>query len=93
MIHLLNNTGKWRDLERTVVRFETTNQLLRIDNERLKSELKAVLGVSAGDATESDTEGQSKKRSRGEAGFEGTAGDTAESDMEDGIKKRGRRET
>ena len=66
---------------------------LRIDNKRLKSELKAVLGVSAGDATESDTEGQSKKRSRGEAGFEGTAGDTAKSDMEDGIKKRGRQET
>ncbi|CZR67362.1 uncharacterized protein PAC_17261 [Phialocephala subalpina] len=77
----------------TDVRFETTNQLLRIDNERMKSELKAVRVASAGDAVESDTEGQSKKRSRGEAGFEGTAGDTAESDMEDGIKKRGRRET
>jgi hypothetical protein len=38
------------------------NQLLRIDNERLKSELKAVLGVSARDTTESDTEGQSKKK-------------------------------
>ena len=93
MIHLLNNAGKWRDLEKAVIEAETANQLLRIDNERLRSELKAVLRVSAGDGTESDTEGQSKKRSRGEAGFEGTAGDTAESDMEDGIKKRGRRET
>jgi hypothetical protein len=69
MIHLLNNAGKWRDLERAAIEAETTSQLLRIDNERLKSELKAVLGVSAGEATESDTEGQSRKRSREEAEF------------------------
>jgi hypothetical protein len=76
-MYLLNNAGKWRDLERTAIEVENTHQLLRIDSERLKSELKA---------------GQSKKRSSGEAGFEGTAGDTTESHMEDGVKKRGRRE-
>jgi hypothetical protein len=49
--------------------------------------------VSAGDSTESDTEGQSKKRSREEAGFKGATGDIAKLDIEDGIKKRSRRET
>jgi hypothetical protein len=93
MIHLLNDEGKWRDLETTVVQLEFKNQSLRIENTCLNSELEAALGVPAGDATESDMEGQSKKRSRGEAGSEGTTSDTSESDLEDRMKKRGRRET
>jgi uncharacterized protein YdaU (DUF1376 family) len=88
----LRDTEKWRDLETTVIRFEYSNQTLRIENKRLERELNAVIGISDGD-TESDTRGgRSKKRSRREVISEATIGDATESDTEGGSEKRVRRE-
>ncbi|KAH6666150.1 hypothetical protein B0J14DRAFT_705635 [Halenospora varia] len=78
---------KWRDLETTVIRFEYSNQTLRVDNERLKEELNAVTGIPDGD-TESDTGGPSKKRSRRDVTVQATSGDENESDTEGRSEKR-----
>jgi len=88
--HLLD-IEKWRDLERTAIRFESSNQRLRIENERLKEELDAVIGIPDGD-TESDTGGRSKKRSRREVTGGATTGDATESDTEGRSKIGVRRE-
>jgi hypothetical protein len=69
MVHLLNNAGKWRDLENTVM------ESLSIDNRHLKGEPNAMKSKkrsragfegTAGDTTESDMGDEVKKRGRRE---------------------------
>lgn len=72
--------------------FESSNQMLRIDNQRHEKELSAVVGIPDEDITESDMEGQSKKRSR-EASIRAIAGDITGSDTEGRSEKGVRRDT
>lgn len=78
--------AKWKEVEANVICLQSSNRLLRIDNQRLKAERDAVNGVLIVESIESDTENQSKKRSR-EAALKATTNDTAESDIQDRIKR------
>jgi len=86
----LFDAEKWKDLEKTVIRFEFSNQTLRIENEHLKEELNSMIGIPDRD-TESDTEVRGKKRSRSEITVGPTRRDATDSDTESQSEKRARR--
>jgi len=73
-----------------MIRFEFSNQTLRIENERLKEELNSIIGIPDRD-TESDTEVQGKKRSRSDITIGPTRRDTTDSDTEGQSEKRTRK--
>jgi hypothetical protein len=63
---LSNLSAGRRDMERTAIRLERTNYELRKEKERFEAEREAGTDEGAGSLRESDGEGPSQKRKRGE---------------------------